>query len=75
MPIRGSKPIYPAKGKSPTGIFSSKGKQKMDSTSRFSNKDDMNYSKGCSTRSKPKSKTSPNLRHLPKGSKVPVANG
>lgn len=63
MPIRGTRAVMPKRGRAPTGIFSTRGTQKMDDTGRFSHKVDLDYSKGSSTRSKPKSTQSPNLRH------------
>ena len=73
MPIRGLRPIMPKRGKAPTGIFSTRGKQKMDSTSKFPAKGDMSYAKGCSTRTKPRSSMSKNVRHLSPGGNVPMA--
>jgi hypothetical protein len=35
MPIRGVRPFMPEKPSKPTGIFSTNGKQKLDSTERF----------------------------------------
>lgn len=46
--IRGAKNPFPTKGKAPTGIFSTRGSQKMDSTERFQHKDVMKYAKACS---------------------------
>lgn len=64
MPIRGKAPIFPPAPKPPTGIFSTRGKQKMDSTAQFKHKEDMAYAYGSSTRSKPTSSAgSQNLRH------------
>lgn len=64
MPIRGEKPIFPSEPKPPTGIFSTRGKQKMDSTADFKHKDVQSYAHGTSERSKPKSAAgSASLRH------------
>ncbi len=62
--IRGKRSFWPKAGSPPTGIFSSKGKQKVDSTSQFAHKDVMTYAhKGPSTRSKPTSNGNASLRH------------
>ena len=65
MPIRGKRNFLPMRGGAPTGIFSSHGTQKMDDTGRFSHKVDLNYSKGSSTRSRPKSTMGDGVRHQP----------
>jgi len=66
MPVRGTRSIYPAAPKKPTGMF--KQPQKMDSTAGMPHKDVMQYAKGSSTRSKPKGGGGQSLRHQkPKG--------
>lgn len=68
MPVRGQRNIYPDAGGKPTGMFSSRGKQKMDPTDQFPHKGTMAYAKGSSTRSKPSGNGNQGLRHLkPKG--------
>jgi hypothetical protein len=45
---------YPTKGSPPTGIFSSKGKQKLDSTADAKHKDVQTYALGKHDEVKPK---------------------
>jgi hypothetical protein len=45
MPVRGSRNAFPAPGGKPTGMLSSRGKQKMDSTAGYNHKL-LNYSLG-----------------------------
>ena len=59
MAIRGVRNVFPKKGRPPTGIFSSKGSQKRDSTDHFQHQSDQNYAHGSGTRSKPKSTSKP----------------
>lgn len=63
MPIRGPRPIFPPKGRAPTGIFSSKGRQKADSTTTFSNKDLLNYAYSTNGRLKPRPDNQSGKRH------------
>lgn len=65
MPVRGVRSIWPSKGRPPTGIFSSRGSQKKDSTADMPNQSVKNYAEGSGTRSKPSNPGSPNLRHQP----------
>ena len=62
MPVRGKRSIYPAPPKSPTGIFSTRGKQKMDPNTHCC-KELNAYALGSSTRSKPKGSGGQALRH------------
>ncbi len=64
MPIRGERSPFPPKPKAPTGIFSTRGKQKMDDTSHFDHKDVQRYAhSGCGeAKNKPKG-GSQSLRH------------
>lgn len=64
MPIRGERSVWPTSGKSPTGIFSTRGRQKMDDTGRFAHQSDLSYAKGSGTRSKPSSNGKQSLRHV-----------
>lgn len=45
--VRGVKNPMPSKGGKPTGIFSSRGKQKMDSVAAQPEKGLMGYAKDC----------------------------
>lgn len=63
MPVRGLRSIWPTKGKPPTGIFSTRGRQKVDSTADFDNKSVQSYALGSSTRSKPSKSGEQGLRH------------
>lgn len=63
MPVRGHRSIWPSKGRAPTGIFSTRGKQKVDSTSHFPDQDCKNYAHSTSSRSKPKGTGGAGLRH------------
>lgn len=49
MPIRGSRPIKPTKGGQPTGMFSSKGRQKQDGASG-PHMDTLKYAHSTNTR-------------------------
>lgn len=51
MPIRGVRSPWPKKGLKPTGIFSTRGRQKNDSVS-FPNEGLANYAHSSHTRSK-----------------------
>ena len=62
MPIRGSRSAMPKPGGKPTGIFSSKGKQKQDGMGG-PYKDVMNYALGSSTRSQPGAANDQGKRH------------
>lgn len=62
MPIRGMRSIWPRAGKPPTGIFSSRGKQKVDDTSHFGQKSHIGKNVDRGERSKPKG-GSKSLRH------------
>lgn len=64
MPIRGERSPFPPKPDAPTGIFSTNGKQKMDSTSHFKHKDTQRYAHSGTGEAKNKPKGhNPNLRH------------
>lgn len=65
MPVRGTRPIYPGAKAPEQGIFSSRGKQKVDSTAKFPNQGTRKMALGCSTRSKPKSNGGAGLAHQP----------
>lgn len=62
MPVRGQRAIYPEKGRRPSGIFSTSGRQKLDGTDGY-RKGLMNYALGKSARSKPKGGGDKGLRH------------
>jgi hypothetical protein len=63
MPVRGERPTFPRAPKPPTGIFSTRGKQKMDDNSYFQNKDTLSYAYGRGTRSKPTGNAHQGKRH------------
>lgn len=62
MPIKAHRSIWPPAGKPPTGIFSTRGKQKMDSTSHFKSQGTQSYALGVGPQEKPKG-GSKSLRH------------
>lgn len=62
--VRGMKPFRPQSGKAPTGIFSTKGKQKDDGTAGMPNQAVMGHALGSSTRSKPNGNGNQGLRHV-----------
>ena len=51
--VRGAKNPMPTKGDKATGIFSSRGVQKLDSTASQPGKSTMAYAKGCDHAVKP----------------------
>lgn len=63
MPVRGKRSIYPDPPGTPTGIFSTRGSQKLDKKNDTKHVDTMNYALGSGTRSKPKGEGGRNLRH------------
>jgi hypothetical protein len=62
MPIRGKRSIYPKAGSPPSGIFSTRGSQKVDSTDHFKEKGVQSYAHSTRDRSKPKGGNG-SLRH------------
>lgn len=65
MPIRGERSPFPPKPRPPTGIFSSKGRQKIDSTARFKHRDVQAAAHANTGEAKNKPKGgSKKLRHL-----------
>ena len=65
MPIRGIRNIWPSAGSEPTGILSTRGKQKMDSTGMYAHKNVQTHAHSSSTRSKPSGNGKQGLRHQP----------
>lgn len=62
MPVRGKRSIWPKQGLPPTGIFSTRGKQKADPVST-PDEGLRSYALNSSTRSKPKGSGGQSLRH------------
>lgn len=66
MPVRGRRNPMPSRGEKPTGIFSTRGKQKVDATDGY-HKNLVRYahSGGGEVSGKPKGDGGKNLRHQP----------